>query len=584
MINSLLLKNYYLYRKKPIRNLFTLLLPVILVYLLISIGELDKESSSNEVIEYHDEKFITNLVFSYDKYDKNYNFLENDEYEEKNYDISIQDSFALISSNSTFINNLILFLEIDSINRYLCKLKDCQIFTFNTFKDYIEYASSDDFQKSNTTFSVIIEFLTEESFKLHINKQYSNSYQIIDDITITSLMNQDFYQNLELKIYKILTLFVNRNKNSMKNLLVEFFPAKENLHSNKSFSIINQIQQMLLPYLITIGFFSIMFSYYILIVEEKLNKQLFLLKRHNINTFNYNLSWVITYAVQVIPVSIFISLLLHSYILINTNFMIILVPIILFNLSLSSFSLFLSLFVKSKDSGRMIINIVFILTTILSLAISSLTEIKSDFIYKILEYVLFLLPQISFNKSLDQLMFTKNEGINSFNDIFLYYKGSNFILNCFILLVDFLIFFFLSVFLSRDKKAIVKENKIISSQPSEENDSLIINNITKTYEGKTTPAVNEFILEIKKNQIFVLLGHNGAGKSSLINILAGDISADSGYAYINGVSLLERNENISNIISFTSQENIFFDGLTVMENLIILSKLKQSLDLDQFTN
>ena len=59
-----------------------------------------------------------------------------------------------------------------------------------------------------------------------------------------------------------------------------------------------------------------------------------------------------------------------------------------------------------------------------------------------------------------------------------------------------------------------------------------IQNVIKTF--KDFKAINDLSLEVKEGEIYGLLGSNGAGKSTTINILLGFLKPDSGEAFING--------------------------------------------------
>ena len=48
-----------------------------------------------------------------------------------------------------------------------------------------------------------------------------------------------------------------------------------------------------------------------------------------------------------------------------------------------------------------------------------------------------------------------------------------------------------------------------------------IENFTKTYNG--TPAVSDLTLSLNDGEVFGLIGHNGAGKSTTIKSLCGKI-------------------------------------------------------------
>ena len=61
---------------------------------------------------------------------------------------------------------------------------------------------------------------------------------------------------------------------------------------------------------------------------------------------------------------------------------------------------------------------------------------------------------------------------------------------------------------------------------------LVIKNLVKKYGNKT--AVNGINLEIKKGEILGFIGHNGAGKTTVIKCVVGIHDYDNGEIYING--------------------------------------------------
>lgn len=88
---------------------------------------------------------------------------------------------------------------------------------------------------------------------------------------------------------------------------------------------------------------------------------------------------------------------------------------------------------------------------------------------------------------------------------------------------------------------------------------------------------------IKKGEIHALLGENGTGKTTLMNILGGVIDYDGGQIYYQG-KMVEKNSKSSEFlkekISFVHQELALFPDLTVSENLFFSQELKSKVFLD----
>jgi len=80
-------------------------------------------------------------------------------------------------------------------------------------------------------------------------------------------------------------------------------------------------------------------------------------------------------------------------------------------------------------------------------------------------------------------------------------------------------------------------------------------------------AVDNVSLEIKKGEIFGLLGANGAGKTTTIKMLRGILQPTSGFATIAGYDLYKEAELIKRKIGYMSQKFTLYEDLTVEENL-----------------
>ncbi|MCL4295034.1 MAG: ABC transporter ATP-binding protein [Anaerolineae bacterium] len=80
-------------------------------------------------------------------------------------------------------------------------------------------------------------------------------------------------------------------------------------------------------------------------------------------------------------------------------------------------------------------------------------------------------------------------------------------------------------------------------------------------------AVNELDLEVKQNEIFGLVGPDGAGKTTAIRMLAGIMDPTSGNATIAGFNLRQEAERIKAHIGYMAQQFALYGDLTVLENL-----------------
>ena len=89
--------------------------------------------------------------------------------------------------------------------------------------------------------------------------------------------------------------------------------------------------------------------------------------------------------------------------------------------------------------------------------------------------------------------------------------------------------------------------------------------LTKKYKDLT--AVDKLNLQVKKGELFSLLGVNGAGKTTVIKMLSGLIKSTSGDAFIEGNSILQNAKAIKNIIGLSPQETAIAPNLSVKENL-----------------
>lgn len=92
-----------------------------------------------------------------------------------------------------------------------------------------------------------------------------------------------------------------------------------------------------------------------------------------------------------------------------------------------------------------------------------------------------------------------------------------------------------------------------------------INNLCKTF-GELK-AVQDLTLSVREGELFAFLGINGAGKSTTINIMCGQLSKDSGEIIIDGYNLDESLDLVKNEIGIVFQSSVLDASLSVYDNL-----------------
>ncbi|KAL6600151.1 hypothetical protein LY90DRAFT_512112 [Neocallimastix californiae] len=114
------------------------------------------------------------------------------------------------------------------------------------------------------------------------------------------------------------------------------------------------------------------------------------------------------------------------------------------------------------------------------------------------------------------------------------------------------------------------------------NASVRIENIQKTFKGKSDDFVlNEISFNAYKNEIFAILGHNSAGKSTLLNIMTGVLSALRGNIFYNNKGLFGNETSICKDFGYCPQFDTFSKLLTVEEQVKLFNGIKRSKELSQ---
>ena len=97
-------------------------------------------------------------------------------------------------------------------------------------------------------------------------------------------------------------------------------------------------------------------------------------------------------------------------------------------------------------------------------------------------------------------------------------------------------------------------------------------NLTKEYGNFT--ALKALNLEVKPGEIFCLLGANGAGKSTTINLFLNFIEPSAGKASIRGLDVTQNSRATRQMLSYIPENLMLYPHLTGLENLDFFCGLK----------
>lgn len=97
------------------------------------------------------------------------------------------------------------------------------------------------------------------------------------------------------------------------------------------------------------------------------------------------------------------------------------------------------------------------------------------------------------------------------------------------------------------------------------NNIIEIDHLNKSF--GSVKAVRDLSFRVKQGELFAFLGVNGAGKSTTISILCGQLPMDSGTVRIGGTLLAERSIEIRRSLGVVFQNSVLDKALSVRDNL-----------------
>jgi ABC-2 type transport system ATP-binding protein len=103
-----------------------------------------------------------------------------------------------------------------------------------------------------------------------------------------------------------------------------------------------------------------------------------------------------------------------------------------------------------------------------------------------------------------------------------------------------------------------------------------VRGLEKSY--KKLEVLRSVDFDVARGSIFALLGSNGAGKTTVVNILSTLLKADSGAASVNGYDVATQAADVRESISLTGQFAAVDEILSGRENLVLVARLRHLKD------
>ncbi|XP_036983844.2 ATP-binding cassette sub-family A member 6 isoform X1 [Artibeus jamaicensis] len=318
-------------------------------------------------------------------------------------------------------------------------------------------------------------------------------------------------------------------------------------------------------------------------------------------------SWSLIYAGFIFIISIIIAVIITSTkIIVMTGFMVIFTLFFLYGLSLIALAFLISVLLNKT----VLTNLVVFLFTLFwgGVGLSALyKQLPSS-----LEWILSIFSPLAFTAGMAQIIHLDyNMNGVTFPDP----SGDSYIMiaTFFILAFDAFLYFILALYFDKifpygndrrhsplfflsssscfrhQRTDNIIEKEIDPEYPSDDyfepiapgfhgKEAIRIINVRKEYKEKSgkVEVLKGLFFDIYEGQITAILGHSGAGKSSLLNILNGSSVPTEGSVTIYNKNLSEMQdlEETRKIIGVCPQFNVHFDTLTVKENLRLFAKIK----------
>jgi ABC-2 type transport system ATP-binding protein len=121
------------------------------------------------------------------------------------------------------------------------------------------------------------------------------------------------------------------------------------------------------------------------------------------------------------------------------------------------------------------------------------------------------------------------------------------------------------------------EKKLANTNPNFSDDatfSITLTGLVKKYAKSISPALDNISAQFKRGYITGLVGPDGAGKTTLVRIIAGLLSPTEGQLTVEGFNPTKDAKELHTILGYMPQKFGLYEELTVMENLLLYAELK----------
>src|SRR3989344_531288 len=102
-------------------------------------------------------------------------------------------------------------------------------------------------------------------------------------------------------------------------------------------------------------------------------------------------------------------------------------------------------------------------------------------------------------------------------------------------------------------------------------DIVIIKGLTKRYGSKT--VVNSVSFSVKEGELFGILGPNGGGKTTTLEMIETLRPIDAGKVHVDGIDVAEKPSQVKKIIGVQTQSSAFYEKVSLTEQLTFMASI-----------